>query len=262
MPPAARMPSAPSGGRGDVGGDVGEAAGGEGERGRADGGAGGGGILLRSAQHADAEGQQHERDGVADLAEGAGDDGVHHGAHGAGHAPPLAGGHDDGEGDEEQADAVAAVLGLEVAAGVADLAGHRTGGVGQAHPGALHGAQRERQAAGAGAVRPLARARGGSPGRRPGRGAPAARRGGRASRHGRRLRESHTGLTCHTRHGGDRGKPPPERGPRPDRGLVASVRARIRSYPPPCKADMADDARWCCTGVESWTSRNPVLAVS
>ena len=41
-----------------------------------------------------------------------------------------------GEGDEQQADTVAAVLRLEVAGAVADLAGHGAGGVGQAHPGA------------------------------------------------------------------------------------------------------------------------------
>ena len=140
---------------GDAGGDVGEAARGEGEGRGADGGAGGGGVLLRGAQHPDAEGEQHERDGVADLAEGAGDDGVDDGADGSRHPPPLAGGDDDGEGDEQEADAVAAVLGLEVAAGVAHLAGDGAGGVRQAHPGALDGAQRERQPAGAGPARPV-----------------------------------------------------------------------------------------------------------
>ena len=178
--------------------------------------------------------------GIADLAEGAGHHGVHDGSHGARHPPPLAGGDDDGEGDEQQAEAVAAVLGLEVAAGVADLAGHGAGGVGQAHPGALHGAQRQRQATGAGAGGSLAGPRGGSPVRRPGRGAPAARRGGRASRHGRRLRDSHTGLTCHTRHGGDNRRPDrpprrsgPERGPRPDECLLASPgRGSGRTRPP------------------------------
>ncbi len=84
--------------------------------------------------------------GIADLAEGAGHHGVHDGAHGARHPPPLTGGDDDGEGDEQQAEPVPAVLGLEVAAGVTDLAGDGTGGVGQAHPGALDGPQRQRQA--------------------------------------------------------------------------------------------------------------------
>ena len=130
---------------------MGEAAGGEGQGRRAHGGPGGGGVLLRGAQHPDAEGEQDERHGVPDPAEGAGDDGVDDGADGTRHPPPLARGDDDGEGDEQQADAVAAVLGLEVATGVAHLARHRAGGVGQAHPRALHGAQGQRQAAAAGA---------------------------------------------------------------------------------------------------------------
>ena len=108
------------------------------------------------------------------------------------HPPPLTGGDDDREGEEEEADAVAAVLRLEVATGVADLAGHGTGGVGQAHPRALHGSQRQGQATAAGAGRALARPGSGSPGRGAGRRGAAARRGGRTSRHGRRLRaESH-----------------------------------------------------------------------
>ena len=121
---------------------MGEPAGGEGQGRRAHGRAGGGGVLLGSTQHPDAEGEQHERYGVPDLAEGAGDDGVHDGAHRTRHPPPLAGGDDDREGDEQQPHAVAAVLGLEVATGVADLARDGAGGVRQPHPGALHGPQR------------------------------------------------------------------------------------------------------------------------
>ena len=185
----------------DVVRDVDQAAGREGQGGGADRHPRGGGLVPWCAEHPQAEEQQDDRDGVPDLAERAGDDGVDDHPDGAGHPPPLPGGDDDGERDEEQADAVAAVLRLEVATGVADLAGDRAGGVRQAHPRRPGGAQRQREPAGAragAAARPDRALAGGGPG---GAAARAGRRG-RACRHGGRLRKSHSGLTRHTRRAG------------------------------------------------------------
>jgi hypothetical protein len=189
--------------RRDAGGDVGEPACREGQRRGADGRTGGRRVVLGCAQHPDAEQQEHDRHGIADLAERPGHDGVHDGAHGAGHPPPLAGRDDHGERDEQQAKAVATVLGLEVAARGTDLAGDRSGGARQPHPRGLHGAQGQGQATRAGGSASLAGA-----GRRPAgcgarRRSSAARGGGRTSRHGRRLRDGHTRHTCHTRHSHD-----------------------------------------------------------
>ena len=64
--------------------------------------------------------------------------------------PPLAGGDDDRQADEGEADAVAAVLRLELAGAVPDLAHGAAGDVRHAHPGAPDGAQRQRQSPAAG----------------------------------------------------------------------------------------------------------------
>ena len=135
---------------GDAVGEVRQAARGEGQRDGAHDDAVGGGVVLRRAEHAQAEGDQDERDGIRDAPEGAGEDRVHDLAEGAGDAPPLAGGDDDGERDEGEADAVAAVLRLEVRGAVADAAHRSPGQVRDAHPRVAHRAEREGQASAAG----------------------------------------------------------------------------------------------------------------
>ena len=135
MPPASRMPSAPSGGVG-MPADMWtrpQAAKVRAVVPMAD--AVGGGLVLGGAQQPHAEAEQHEGDGIADLAERAGDHGVHDVAHGARQAPPLAGGDDDGQGDERKPSPSRRCSGSR-SRPVSPTCGDGAGGVGHAHPGA------------------------------------------------------------------------------------------------------------------------------
>ena len=140
------------------------------------------------AEQADAQEEQGERHGIGHAAERAGHHGVDDVADHAVEGPPLAGGDSDGQPDEEEADAVAAVLRLELAGAVPDLAHGAARDVRHAHPGAADRAQRQRQSPALGLAAGCRLAARGGLAVRGARGGTAARRGargrGRTCRHG------------------------------------------------------------------------------
>ena len=224
MPPAARIASAPSGGCGMPSDEVGEPAGGEGQRDGADDRGGcwtpssSGARRKRSPKASRTSGTR-----IPDPAQRAGDDGVDDVADDARTPHHSRAATTTASADEGEPDAVAAVLGLEVAGRAADAADRAAGQVRDTHPGA---ADRRAAAAAGPPERAFDAAAGGRLARR--RAAAAAGRlarrrhasGGRARTTWRRtrvamvgtVRESHLRLTRHTRprvRGAERPSAPP-----------------------------------------------------
>ena len=121
-------------GLGHAVGDVHEAEHAEHQRGPADDLAAGGAVAVGVAQVAPGDEDEQQRDEPGEQPDRAGDHGAGQVADATRQLPPDRGGDDHGEADEEQAGPVAAVLGLELAGGVADLADGRTEHVRDADP--------------------------------------------------------------------------------------------------------------------------------
>ena len=187
---------------------VGDPAGGEGQGEGSDDDPVGRRVVIGSAKQAQAEHEQHQRQGVGDPSERPGGDSMDDVADDPLEAPPLTRRNDDRDRDEQEADTVTTVLRLEFGGGVANLADGAAGDVRHPEPGSAHGPQRERHTAALGPPRGPGGAPGcagarpgvcGARGRAPGGGLWACGRSRRSCRHDPEVTPPATPTPCATR---------------------------------------------------------------